>query len=262
MPQKLAVKKPTVTIAKTEITKLSTESITLRVGLKINNANPFALKTAGFDLELITNQRAVANIQQPDSTLTIPAQSGKLVYLPVTLKSKDMIKSLSDLSNQTEVEYTIQGQVNLQLPVIGNLARPVSFSGTLPIPQMPKVKLQQLTLKSANLKRAKIELTLQVKNPNVFGVKLNRLSYQFKAEDKTLGEGSAIPTVIRPQNTAKLTIPLTINLSVLGHRVYSAFLKREFPPVAVTFDADVLPQVKGGEVTRFHFASEQNIAYK
>ncbi|ETX11167.1 hypothetical protein MUS1_11795 [Marinomonas ushuaiensis DSM 15871] len=255
----LDVSKPKASIRGVSIDELSTQSVTLLVDVEVTNPNVFALKTAGFDLDLLINDQRIASVAQPDASLSLPAKGSNNIQLPVTLTFDQIMKSVSDFDDKTEMSYGVDGKVAIDVPVLGNLNMPVSFSGVLPIPKQPEITIKNFNVDTNSLSGAKLSVDLDIKNPNVFDIDLNNVNYQLKAEGKSLGAGE-IKAIKLPQGkTQSVSIPLSIGMSDMGMSLYRIFSSSDPVAVDVSVGAEVDTGIKGWKSTPLSLETQQMI---
>ncbi|WP_369922159.1 LEA type 2 family protein [Marinomonas polaris] len=251
------VHKPTASVTGVSIESLSTEAVTLLVDVKVTNPNSFALKTAGFDLDLLVNKHNIATINQPDSSLSLPAKGSNSVRLPVTLTFDQVIKSVGDLANKTELDYAVEGKVAINLPVLGDFDMPVDFTGVLPIPKQPDITFKNLNIDSIGLSGVKLSVDLEIVNPNRFDVNLSNVRYQLKTEGKSLGEGRIQNIDLLEGKTQHLSIPLSIAMSGMGSSLYRLLTSSDPIAVDVSVGADVDTNIGGWKSTPLSFETKQ-----
>jgi LEA14-like dessication related protein len=255
----LDVSKPKASINGVTIDKLSTQSVTLLVDVKVTNPNTFVLKTAGFDLGLLINNQRIASVVQPDASLSLPAKGSNNIQLPVTLTFDQIMKSVSDFGDKTEISYGVEGKVAVDVPVLGNINMPVSFSGVLPIPKQPEITFKNFNVDKISLSGAKLSVDLDIKNPNVFDIDLNNVNYQFGAQGKPLGIGE-IKAINLPQGkTQSISIPLSIGMSDMGMSLYRILSSSDPIAVDISMGAEVDAGIDGWKSSPLSLETQQMI---
>jgi LEA14-like dessication related protein len=251
------VRKPTASVTGVSIESLSTESLTLLVDVKVNNPNTFALKTAGVDLDLLVNKRKVAKINQPDSSVSLPAKGSNSMRFPVTLMFDQILKSVGDLTDKDELNYVVEGTVAINLPVLGDFDMSVDFAGVLPIPKQPDISFKNLNVDSIGFSGVKLSVDLEITNPNRFDVNLSNVRYQLKTEGKSLGEGKIQNINLLEGKTQYLSIPLSIGMNGVGTSVYRLLASSDPVVVDVSVGADVDTNIGGWKSSPLTFDTQQ-----
>lgn len=253
------VKKPTAEVAGVSLGSLSLEQATLLVDVAVSNPNGFALDAAGFDLDLGVAGSPLASVNQPDATVTVPANGTESVQLPVTLKFTDLANAIGGLSGKNAVDYTVDGNVLMDIPVMGNISIPVDFKGTLPIPQLPQISFSDISLSDVSWSGAKLMLSLDVENPNAFGLDLKSLAYNLQAEGKSLGKGTLNSVKLEQGQSQKIDIPLEVSLTNLGISLFRMLSGGEAVKVGIDGSADVAPDISLWKPEPLQFKAERTL---
>ena len=251
------VHKPKASVTGVSIESLSTEAVTLLVDVKVTNPNSFVLKTAGFDLDLLVNKHNIATINQPDASLSLPAKGSNSVRLPVTLTFDQVINSVGDLADKTELNYAVEGKVAVNLPVLGSFDMPVNYAGVLPIPKQPAIAFKNLNVDSIGFSGVKLSVDLDITNPNRFNVNLSNVRYQLRTEGRSLGEGKIQNIDLLKGKTQRLSIPLSIGMSDMGSSLYRLLTSSDPVVVDVSVGAEVDTSIIGWKSTPLSFETQQ-----
>lgn len=255
----LDVKKPEATVAGVSIKDISLEAVTLLVDVNVANPNAFKLNTAGFDLDLMINQSKLVTLAQPDSSLSLPAKGSANMTLPVTLTFDQLLASIGGLGDKAEVDYGIEGDVAINLPVLGDIDIPVDYAGVLPVPKQPEVEVKNFNLDSIGLSGAEVSVDLEVANPNVFDLNLSDLNYALAIEGKPIGQGN-IKAIDLPQGEKReLTIPLSIGMSDMGMSLYRLMTSSDPINVDVNIGANVGTSLDGWKSIPLQYQTQQTL---
>lgn len=215
--QQLAkIQKPTISVERANITSLNFESVGLAFDLKVFNPNKLAVTLAGFDYDFLLNDASFLKGKQ-DTVQTIKAQGESILQIPIRLTFKNLYQTFQGLKSQDSTAYKLNCGLNFNLPILGKTRVPVSKSGFLPLPKLPKIKVQSVKLNKLGFTGADLLLNLQLDNPNAFRVFLNKLNYNF-----TVGGQSWVSGLLNRQQEvgAKgkniLSIPISLNFLKMG----------------------------------------------
>ena len=253
------VEKPTAEVAGVSLGSLSLEQATLLVDVAVSNPNGFALDAAGFDLDLAVGGSPLASVNQPDATVTVPANGSESVQLPVTLKFSDVANAIGGLSGENSVDYTLDGNVLMDIPVMGNISIPVNFTGELPIPQLPDITFSDISLSDVSWSGAKLMLSLDVENPNAFGLDLQSLVYNLQAEGKSLGKGALNSIKLEEGQSQTIDIPLEVSLTNLGISLFRMLSGGDAVKVGVDGSAEVAPDIGLWKPEPLEFKAERTL---
>jgi LEA14-like dessication related protein len=119
------------------------------------------------------------------------------------------------------VPYELTTGLTIDVPLLGKLRYPVTSSGTLPLPKLPRVSLQTLSLEKLSYSGATLALKVVVDNPNAFNVGLDKLRYDFKVNGKRWlsGQRSSLGNIANNQSNV-ITLPITLNFFEMGSGLY------------------------------------------
>lgn len=252
--------KPEASVTGVSVAALSLTGITLDTHIKLKNPNPFALKTAGLDLDLATNGKHLLSASQPDSKLTLPANGSTETTVPVTIKFSDLYAAVSGLKGKNEVPYALDGKVRFNLPVLGDVSIPLSYEDVLPIPQLPQIKLQDISLVKAGFSSIQLKLDMLVSNPNSFGLDLNKLNLGLSAQGKSISSASLSSVSLDKGGSQSVSVPVSLSLSQLGASLFSMLTSKNPVNFAVDGKADVLPAISSWKPEAMSFHSEKALS--
>ena len=237
------VQKPKASVSDASLGALSLDQATVLVDVVVINPNPFTLKTAGFDLNMAIDTHQLASLSQPDTSLSIPANGRNKIQLPVTLKFKDVISAVGSLANKNSLDYSLDGTVKVNVPVLGDISLPLSFTGSLPVPRMPEISFKSVSLESISLSGARMNIDFDVTNRNIFDINLKDLNYNLMAEGKSLTGGSLKTIKLQQGQTQKVSIPLSISTTNMGLSLYHLLSGSQSVTMGISLGADVAPDI-------------------
>jgi LEA14-like dessication related protein len=212
--------KPSAELLGTRLTNINFEGVDLVFDVAVTNRNPFSLRVAGLDYEIVIAENSLISGVMAQG-LKLKKSSVSKVAVPVTLKFDDLKQLPGELWKGDEFEYHVFTDIHLNLPVIGKYTIPVSAKGELPVPKMPSVRMQKVRVVRLNLASADIVADIEIDNPNAFGLGLKNFNYKLDINQQTWGQGTgSIPNSIPQKSTGTIRIPLTLNLLTMGQSVY------------------------------------------
>ena len=241
LKQMADVKNPTANVSGVALTGVSLDSITLAIDLDVTNPNPFAINTGAFNLDLAVDTKSIASVDKGNAGVKLPAKGTAKTTLPLTLRFTDLYQAVADLKNANEFAYTLAGAVSVALPILGNQEIPLSFNGRLPIPKLPTISLKSAQLGSLSWSGAEMAVVLDVTNPNVFGIDLNKLAYQIDTAGTAVGGGTVKALSLDKGQQQAVTIPLKLSFSELGMSLYRMLTGSAPVDVGVSGSADIKP---------------------
>ena len=212
--------KPTAELLGARLTNIDFEKVDLVFDVAVTNRNPFSLRMAGLDYELVIAEHSFISGVMAQG-LKLNKSSVSKVAVPVTLKFDDLKQLPGELWKGDQFEYHLFTDIHLDLPVVGKYSLPISKKGELPVPKMPTVSLQKVRVDRLNLASADIVADIEIDNPNAFDLGLKNFNYKLDINQQTWGQGTgSTPNSIPKKSTGKIRIPLTLNLMTMGKSVY------------------------------------------
>ena len=220
-----AIEKPTVDFQDFNITDIDFTSLTTTFNFKITNPNPIGIRVDGFEYKFIIEGNQFLSGNNPNR-VGLSARGQSIVSIPITLKYIDVYETVTTLKeNRGNIPYIISGKFFFNTP-IGRIPVPFSKSGELPVLKMPKIGLENISLKKLSLTKADIVFNLKFENPNIFAVALDNFSYNLSLNKQQIAEGITQHTQIFGQSTSTLQIPISLNFLEIGRAAYSMLTKK------------------------------------
>ena len=218
--------KPTAKLTGTRLANINFEQVDLVFDLAVENKNPVSLNLAGLDYELkIENQSLVSGTTA--QAIQLKASSTSPVQLPITLKFNDLKNLPGELWNKDKIAYQLISQFNVDLPVIGNYAIPVTHKGELPVPKIPDIKIKDVKVKNLSFTSADLIAQVEVSNPNDFDLGLSNLNYQLTVNQQNWGQGKIDQNSSIPKKGKGLVeIPVKLNMLSAGKSAYNALVNK------------------------------------
>lgn len=218
--------KPTAKLTGTRLANINFEQVDLVFDLAVENKNPVSLNLAGLDYELkIENQSLVSGTTA--QAIKLKANSTSPVQLPITLKFNDLKNLPGELWKKDKIAYQLISQFNVDLPVIGNYAIPVTNKGELPVPKIPDIKIKDVKVKNLSFTSADLIAQVEVSNPNDFDLGLSNLNYQLTVNQQNWGQGKINQNSSIPKKGKGLVeIPVKLNILSAGKSAYNALVNK------------------------------------
>ena len=208
--------KPTAKLTGARLAGINFEQANLVFDLSVENRNPITLKLAGLDYNFkIENQSLVSGTSA--KAMALKASGTSTISLPVTLKFADLKKLPGEIWGKDKLAYQLDTTFNIDLPVIGNYAIPVSKHGEIPVPKMPKVKLRDVKLKNLGFTGADIIARVEVDNPNAFQLGMSDFNYRLNINQHKWGAGAIKQKqTIAAKSRGIIEVPLSLDLLSMG----------------------------------------------
>jgi len=252
--------KPQAQISSVTVSQLSLTEVTLLAKVTVKNPNPFKLPGVGLTLDLNIGGKKIVTVVQPDSSISLPAKGSRDITLPVTLKFTDLYRTVSGIKDTSSVAYEITGRINMKVPLLGDVSLPLSHKDTLPIPQLPDVSLQKVSVQEASFTRLRLTVDIAISNPNAFALNINTLNYQLSAAGKTLTSSSIKPLKLNTGERKTLSVPLSLSLSEAGSSVLRLLTGKAAVTYTLNGEMGIAPDLKAWKPKPLTFKSEKSLS--
>ena len=212
--------KPEAQVTGAQLSELGFDSSTLMFDVDVKNPYSFQLPISGLTYALESNGSIFANGETGFED-SIPAQGRKTLGLPVTLGYAETLKTLKSLKPGEVFPYN--ANMALKFKVAGeDLTLPLHHSGSIPIPQIPKVEVSGINWEKLSLSEANAVAKLKIENLNQFAATLDKLSYDLNLGSVSLAAGELRQAVaLEPGKTAELEIPISVSPIKLGTAAFN-----------------------------------------
>ena len=244
--QETAWQEPEFRVLNSELTGLTPTDAQLETRFEVTNPNAFSIALGALDYQLSVNESGVLEGRQSQGS-SLAAGAATEITLPLSLNFAETIDLVSGLRGREKLDYRIDAGMSVDIPVAGQRRVPVSVSGEVPIPRIPSVRASNLRLDRLTLSSADLLLTLEVDNPNVFELIVDRFSWEFALNHHRVAGGDARQRMrLEEQGTGMIELPLSVSLAELGRSLSNALINGEQMDYGLSFESDFetgLPQM-------------------
>lgn len=237
------MQKPDARVSGVSLSSLSLNDVTLLVDVDITNPNMIELKAADFDLALFIDGQRLAAIQQPEASIAVPANGMQTLQLPVSFTFKEVAAAVGGIKGKNALDYSVDGKIKVDLPILGRVNMPVSYTDVLPVPQLPVIRFNGVKLDAIDWSGAQMTLDLDVTNPNSFGLDLNALTYQLQADGRELSQGALSQVNLESGQKQSIKVPVSVSLTSMGISLFRLLSGGEAIDVNLNGAADVIPSL-------------------
>jgi len=223
------ISKPKTSITDTQITKLSLDGADLAFKVKVDNPNPIPIKMAGLDYAILFDGQQLTEGKKREQ-ISISANGSSEITIPLAFKFAELYDTISGLKDKKELNYEIKTSAMFDLPILGMQALPLSTQGKLPIPQIPKIALNKISVDELSFTGAKLNIQMDLTNPNVFGVDIRNLVYQLNINNQSWAKGNLSESISLKENASQsLAIPIHVNFIEIGTSAFSLLKNPKAP---------------------------------
>jgi LEA14-like dessication related protein len=258
-PAPIPVERPVITLEAARVDSLGFLGLELVFACRIENPNPFPLSVARVSYGLALEGRKAASGSIATPLAIEPATPDGLgtgsILVPVSVRFADVPAFAPLLSLDRDAGYALTGEVTFETPA-GRIAIPLSQTGRLAVPRAPRFRAGKAMLRSASPFEVKLEMSVDVHNPNAFAIPAGRIRYGLFLSDREVARtdvviaepiaGGASAAVIVPVSisvlkagkaAARLLLPFaSLDVGVKGEAVFGGV------PVPLDLATSILPR--------------------
>jgi len=218
--------KPTAKLTGMNLKSIDFEKAELLFDFAVENKNPVTLDIAGLDYNLIIAEQSLISGVTAKG-VKLKANSTSPIQVPVTLKFDDLKKLPGEIWGKDNFDYKLDTVINVMLPYIGNYAVPVTKTGQLPVPKLPKISIKGMNVENLSFTTANVIAQIEIDNPNAFELALSNLDYQLNVNQQEWGQGKvAKKSSIPKKGKGVIEIPISLNLLSVGQTSYKMLLHK------------------------------------
>jgi LEA14-like dessication related protein len=256
------IREPDVQFSNMSIQNITFDGVTLLFDFDVTNPNRFNVNAEQYSYEFFINENSFlsGNQQVP---LRIESEATSTIQVPVTLNFQEVYQTFSSLLRQDEMAYMLSTEVEFDLPVAGRKKVPVSTSGEIPIPRVPRIDFGGFDLKNVSLTGADVEVSFRVSNPNRFGISLDRADYNLRVNGREWLDTSLGETIrVGGSENQNITIPIRLNAAQMGSALMDLMSGRTTFNYELTGSAEVSADLEGfpgGQLIPFDLSGSYTI---
>ena len=225
--QRLMLKEPTITYSKVHVKGIDFNGIDLLVDFDVTNPNKLDLQTTSYDWTMSIGGKEFVSGRSA-APLTVEGNRTALVQLPVSLGFKELFAAFGELLTNDSVPYVVKLNAALDVHVLGQRRIPVEAKGHIPVPKLPRFRVDDFALTNFSLAGSTVTLKVRIENPNYFGVSMSNVSYALKVNnDEWLNTSLNRAVNLMPKSDIVMDIPIEVNMKRLGTTVYRILTRGE-----------------------------------
>ena len=136
--------------------------------------------------------------------------------LPIVVRFANVPAFAPLLALDRDAELALTGAMTFETPA-GRVAVPLSHVSRVAIPRAPRFQVGRATLRSATPFAVKIDMSVDVHNPNPFAIPAGRIRYGLFMSDREVARTElVVAEPIAPGGSALLAVPLEISMLKAG----------------------------------------------
>lgn len=218
---------PEAKVSSTRLAGLTMQAASVEALIDIENKAPLNLTTKNLQLDLQVAGQSIAEvlINEP---VSIAANGSKTIAVPINLPYQALFNAASELKGANEFEFALVGSTAFPIPGFGDARVPLNFTGRLPIPQLPKITLDEVVLSELGVRKTVMDVYIGIENPNVFPLTLTDFNIKMDANNNRLLDVRALQDIqVSGGESVRKKFPLTLQIDRAGLMLYQAILGQE-----------------------------------
>jgi LEA14-like dessication related protein len=208
-----------------EISSLTAEKTEMNVSVLIKNTLPFAFRADSFQYQLYINDAEIMKSRYK-KFISLEANDSSWIKLPVTVFNHDIdsVITANEKRKNDSAEYRMHA--SFYTDIIFRKKFSVTVKRYLPLIHIPDLKVNRIEVDSLNFKRAAILVHADVRNDNLFDIKLKDYAYEFQIEDHEWIKGIIKGrTNIKSRSVTAIEIPVTVSFKEVGKTIFKLLRK-------------------------------------
>jgi LEA14-like dessication related protein len=216
--------KPRVSVKRVDLVSVDWSGVAVSFVFAVENPNVLGLDLAKLSYQLTVDGHAFV-AGAGDHPLHLPAQGTGEVTLPVSFRFVDLAQALASLFTKRQVPYTIATRLGFGTP-LGVLEVPLSYAGTMPVPQLPSIVLGAANVGGLDVAGATVSLQLNVRNNNSFALPLGPLRYGLSINGAPIVDATTPPSHLPAGGVLPLVISAHLDFLRVGLGILRAIQSR------------------------------------
>lgn len=225
------LQEPVLSFQSAELSSINLDGARILCKVQVENPNSFDIPFPDTDWELFVNTNSFTSGTFKDNQ-KIKARNSVVIDVPVDILYRELFSSFKSLIGTKEAAYKAALDLHFPLPLLKEKIWTFEKTGTLPIPQLPRVRTPSVRMESANTTRAEMTVTINIENPNPFEVPIPKIEYDYQLNKNSFIKGNLDNEGILAANK---TTPVTFKLVVTY-----ADLFRSFSSLLTQFEVNTL----------------------
>ena len=198
---------------------MSLDRIELLAEVEIYNPSDYAFSLPSLSWQLsIENRELLSGEHQ--RPIEIEAQQKVLAELPVQVPFDTDLSVFRDSSTENELQYRLTSQA-----VVGHPKLPTELrlsgedTGSFPLVRPPEIRVDKLTIRSFSSSHIDFELSVLVRNPNIFSLELEELEYRIAVDETNWISGKKNEQwLLSPKQHGSFTLPMRFSFREAGRQ--------------------------------------------
>ena len=173
---------PKISLNSVDITGISLEGVSFIARIDVENTNSFSIPLPKVDWELFINSSSFINGVLKENQ-TIRGRNRVTVEVPFGVTFEGLYKSFKSVFETKEVAFDIALGVTFPIPIIEARVFKFDFSGSFPIPELPRLSYASTTIGKIDFSGVDLCFGINVENPNKFPIPFPQINWDYSLND-------------------------------------------------------------------------------
>lgn len=211
-----------ISLKETRIRDFSREGLSLVFYVSLSNSSSTTYFLSWYEYRFVVNQEQFFQLQIPlEKKIRIEPRGEKLLSFPVKITFAHLFRLVVGIETENQAEGVWSGTMAFADNRKERGRLPFSFSGVFPIFQDPEIEFRSLRVRELTIGGADVHFEANVRNPNVFSLRVERISFQCYLRNSLISEEA----VTRGETVGSLgeksfSFPMLMNFFEVGKEVY------------------------------------------
>lgn len=210
------IQKPALEYSSMSVQSINFSEAVLLFDFEVDNPNPVGITASGYTYDFLVNNNSFLSGSQ-DKDVKIGASNESVLQVPVTLQYSELYDTFNSLLRSSAFDYDLNTEFLFEIPGLGQQSLPVSASGSLPVPKIPRFGFAGYNINQISASGADMDLIISVTNPNQFPVSLLNAEYILDVNGREWLNTSLGDAVrISAKEQSEIIIPVQLNAVQMG----------------------------------------------
>lgn len=191
--------------------------------VNIANSSSSAYYLSGYNYRFLVNQKEYFHLQRSlDNRIKIEPRKSKLLSFPIKITFAHLFRLVEGIEGEESLEGNWTGTMSFSDAKKDRGRLLFDFSGEFPVVKKMEVKFLSLQLDDLTIGGADTRFEASLVNPNIFDVKIERISYKLYLRNSLISEEtvSGGKTIVS-HGEQPFSFPVLINFFEVGKDVYT-----------------------------------------
>lgn len=212
-----------IALKETRIMDFSMAGLSYVFYVNITNSSSSEYYLSGYDYRFLVNQSEYFRLQKSlEKRIKIEPRKSKLLSFPIKITYAHLFRLVEGIEQEENLAGNWTGTLSFSDARKERGKLLFDYSGEFPVFKNLEIKFLSLQVEELTIGGADTRFNASVINPNIFDMRIERISYKFYLRESLISEGavSGGKTVVR-HGEQTFSFPLLMNFFEVGKDVYT-----------------------------------------